>query len=219
MKKLLIPAALVFAMASAPGYTGDGGGEVEVEVVESALAAALPAAKKESGAAPSGPAEEARASAPVETVRPTPRPGAGDPRSDIENEKEIRSLYDEFMAAWNRHDAKAMAKHWTIDGDHFEPDGTRAHGKHEVEKLFTLEQATVFKVSEIDLVIETVFFISQDVALVDGSYEVVGAKTQGGDALPARQGHLTSVLLKERGEWWVVASRATINVPLAWRGD
>ena len=114
---------------------------------------------------------------------------------------------------------KPMAKNWTIDGDHFEPDGTRAHGKHQVEKLFTLEQATVFKDSEIDLIIETVFFISQDVALVDGSYEVVGAKTQDGDALPARQGHLTSVLLKERGKWWVVASRATINVPLAWRGD
>ena len=147
----------------------------------------------------------------------TPRPGAGGPRTDLENEAQIRGLFEEFEAAWNRHDAAAMASVWTIDGDHLEPDGRVAKGRDEVQTLFAHEHQTVFKESGLALEVQTVWFITADVALVDASYELTAARDAQGNSLPPRRGHLSAVMLKERSRWWVAASRLMIPVPLAWR--
>lgn len=150
----------------------------------------------------------------------TPRVGAGGPRTDLENDAKIRELFKEFAAAWNRHDFEAMKAMWTIDGDHQEPDGTIAKGREEVGKLFAKEHMTVFKNSHIRLKIHGVWFITADVALVDGSYDLVGVQDQHGKDVPPRRGSLTAILLHERGSGWrVAASRSMIPVPLIWRED
>ena len=155
----------------------------------------------------------------AEGPMPTPRPGAGGTRTDLINDEKIRKLYEEFAANWNRHDVAAMAAIWTIDGDHLEPDGRHAKGRDEVLKLFMREHTTVFKDTHIDLNIETVWFITGDVALVDGTYNLSGATDPKGRALAPRKGHMSSILLKEQGKWWVVASRLMIPVPLVWRDE
>lgn len=146
-----------------------------------------------------------------------PRPGVGGPQSDIEKENAIRAKYGEFQKAWNRHDPKTMAAMWAPDGDHMEPDGTRAAGREEVRALFEKEHTGPFKETKIDLSINSVWFITADVALVDGSYRLTGVRGAGGKALPDREGHLSSILLQENGDWWIAASRAMIPVPLVWR--
>jgi uncharacterized protein (TIGR02246 family) len=148
----------------------------------------------------------------------TPRAGAGGPRTDLENDTKIRELYKEFVDAWNRHDFEALKALWTIDGDHQEPDGTVAKGREDVGKLFAKEHMTVFKNSQIRLTIHSVWFLSADVALVEGSYELAGVQDQHGKDIPPRQGRLTSVLLNEPDVGWrVAASRSMIPVPLVWR--
>lgn len=150
----------------------------------------------------------------------TPRPGAGGPRTDLQNDTKIRELYKEFVDAWNRHDFEAMKALWTIDGDHQEPDGTVAKGREEVGKLFAKEHMSVFKNSHIRLTIHSVWFITADVALVDGSYELVGVQDQHGKPVAPRRGSLTSILLDEPGVGWrVAASRSMIPVPLVWREE
>ena len=141
----------------------------------------------------------------------------GGPQSDLENEATIRKLYAEYTAAWNRHDAAAMASFWTLDGDYMEPDGRHAKGKAEVEKLFAQEQQTVFKDSTLALTIETVWFITENVAMVDGKYDLSGVRDLDGKQLPTRSGHLTAVLMREDGAWKVAAGRAMIPVPLVYR--
>jgi uncharacterized protein (TIGR02246 family) len=143
--------------------------------------------------------------------------GVGGPRTDIENEATIRKLYAEYTAAWNRHDPKAMATFWMLDGDYMEPDGRHAKGQAEVEKLFTQEQQTVFKESTLALTIETVWFITADVAMVDGKYDLSGVRDLEGKQLPTRSGHLTAVLMREDGSWKVAAGRAMIPVSLVYR--
>jgi uncharacterized protein (TIGR02246 family) len=147
----------------------------------------------------------------------TPRPGAGGPRTDLENDAKIRELYGRFESAWNKHDAAALAAIWTIDGDHREPDGRVAKGRDEVQMLFAEEHATVFKDSQLHLDVKTIWFITADVALIDGEYRLSGVPGPDGKPLPPRTGHLSSVLLQERGQWWVAASRLMIPVPLVWR--
>ncbi len=148
----------------------------------------------------------------------TPRPGAEEARqSDLENEVKIRKLYEDFTAAWNEHDPRAMAQFWTINGDHYEPDGRGAEGRDAVEALFAEEQKTAFRDSKLVLTVDSVWFITPSIALVNGFYEIDGVRDPSGNKLSIRKGHLTSVLLREGETWWVAASRAMLPVPLAWR--
>ena len=149
-------------------------------------------------------------------TQPAEKPGASAP-SDLENEVAIRKLYAGFTEAWNRHDARAMAQMWALEGDHYEPDGRSAEGRDAVELLFREEQATAFKDSKLELTVDTVWFITPNVALVNGSYKIDGVRIPEGKQISIRKGHLTSVLLKEGGRWWVAASRAMIPAPLIWR--
>jgi uncharacterized protein (TIGR02246 family) len=138
-------------------------------------------------------------------------------RTDETNEKLVRKLYDDFSDAWNRHDVPAMTSHWAIDGDHLEPDGTRAKGRDVVQKLFQRQHDTVFKASNLDINVEDVWFHGENIAVVDGGYELTGARLPDGSELPARRGHLTSVLLQEDGRWWIAANRLMIPAQLPYK--
>jgi uncharacterized protein (TIGR02246 family) len=137
--------------------------------------------------------------------------------SDVQNEKQIRQLYTDFVKAWNKHDVDAMTELWAIDGDTMEPDGTHAQGRTAVGILLQREHQTVFDKTTIDLSVSDVWFPSENVALVDGGYEITGIHTPWGQELPARRGHLTSVLIRENGRWWIAASRSSIPVTLPYR--
>jgi uncharacterized protein (TIGR02246 family) len=137
--------------------------------------------------------------------------------TDQANEKLVRKLYDEFADAWNRHDVPSMVGMWTIDGDHLEPDGTRAKGRETVKKLFERQHDTVFKASTLDINLEDVWFVGGEMAVIDGNYELKGARLPNGAELPARRGHLTSVLLHENGRWWIAANRLMIPTQLPYK--
>jgi uncharacterized protein (TIGR02246 family) len=153
----------------------------------------------------------------AQSATPKARVGAGGPRSDLVNDETIRKVYAEFVTAWNAHDAKKMANMYAIDGDLMEPDGMTAKHRDEVEKHFAEEHAGPFKNTELKLTIDSVWFAGADVALVDGTYMVMGAVDPNGQPLPPRKGLLTSVLIKEDGTWHVAASRSMIPIPLPWR--
>jgi len=141
-------------------------------------------------------------------------------RSDQTNEKAIRALYGEFQKAWNGHDVDGLVAMWTVDGDHLEPDGTLAKGRDGIKALLTKQHESVFKNSKLDLQIEDVWFITGDVALVDGNYQLSGAVLPDGTALDSRKGHLTAVILNERGSWFITASRLMIPTHLPYKpGD
>jgi uncharacterized protein (TIGR02246 family) len=136
---------------------------------------------------------------------------------DVANEKLVRELYDQFVAAWNRHDVPALAGMWSIDGDHMEPDGTVAKGREAITMLFTRAHQTIFAKTRLNLSVADVWFPSGDVALIDGGYEIYGIQTPDGEELPARRGHLTSVLILEQGKWWIAASRLMIPTELPYK--
>jgi uncharacterized protein (TIGR02246 family) len=141
----------------------------------------------------------------------------GGAATDVKNEKAVRAVYDHFVAAWNRHDTAAMGKMYTVDGDHLEPDGNHVDGRDAVELLFQRQHESVFAHSRLMLNIQDVWFITQDVALVDGGYALSGARMPDGKELPERRGHLTAVLLAEGGQWLIAASRLMIPTELPYK--
>jgi uncharacterized protein (TIGR02246 family) len=146
-----------------------------------------------------------------------PPSNVGGIRSDLEKEVAIRALYKSFSETWNRHDAKALAEMWTLDGDHVEPDGHHADGRDAIEDLLTKQHKSVFKTTQLALAIADVWFITENVALVDGTYSVSGIVAPDGQAVPTRQGNLTSILLLEGGKWRIAADRLMIPAALPWR--
>lgn len=148
---------------------------------------------------------------------PPAKSDAGRLKSDVVNEEAIRKEYAAFTAAWNKHDAKAMAAMWVEDGDHVEPDGHVAKGRTEIEKLFAVQHNSVMKNTKLTLTIDSVWFVTANVALVDGTYEVSGIVAPDGKEIPTRKGRLSSIFLQERGRWWIAASRLMIPAQLPWR--
>lgn len=141
----------------------------------------------------------------------------GGTKADVDAEKSIRDLYLEFVKDWNVHDVTKLSARWSIDGDHVEPDGSRARGRDEVTAMLTRQHAGVFKDTTLVLTVKTVFMISDNVALVDGTYQLTGAVLPDGSAIPPRQGLLTSVLLKEKNTWSIFASRLMIPMQLPYK--
>lgn len=137
--------------------------------------------------------------------------------ADVANERVVRELYDNFVAAWNRHDVAALAAMWAIDGDHLEPDGSVAKGRDAVGRLLARQHETVFGKTRLNLSVADVWFPADHVALVDGGYEIYGIRTPDGQELPARRGHLTSILIQEQGKWWIAASRLMIPMELPYK--
>jgi len=146
-----------------------------------------------------------------------PSSNIGGVRSDEVNENAIRALYVQFADAWNKHDPARLAGMWALDGDHVEPDGRHADGRDAILDLFTKQHGSVFKTTVLTLGIEDVWFVTGDVALVDGTYAISGIIAPDGSQIPPRKGNLTSVLLKEGGKWWIAASRLMIPAELPWR--
>jgi uncharacterized protein (TIGR02246 family) len=146
-----------------------------------------------------------------------PKSNIGGIASDAVSENQIRAMYDAFAVAWNKHDPKALAEMWAIDADHGEPDGHHANGRDEILDLLTKQHGSVFKNTVLSLGIEDVWFLTADVALIDGTYAISGIVAPDGTQVPPRKGNITSVLLKEGGKWSIAASRLMIPAELPWR--
>jgi len=136
---------------------------------------------------------------------------------DVKSEKVVRESFDRFVAAWNRHDVEALGNMYAVDGDHIEPDGNHVDGRAAVTMLYKRQHESVFKQTRLMLNIADVWFITEDVALVDGGYAISGIRTPEGTEVPERRGHLTSILLREGGTWAIAASRLMIPTELPYK--
>jgi uncharacterized protein (TIGR02246 family) len=128
-------------------------------------------------------------------------------------ESQVRARSQEFAAAWNQHDAKAMAALWAPDGDVINPSGRVAKGRAEVEKLFTDEHSSFMKGTTFTITGNAVRLLKPDVAFADWDVDISGMQAPDGTAMPTRKFHVNVVLVKKSGQWWVVAGRPVSYLP------
>ena len=119
----------------------------------------------------------------------------------------IEKRTGEFVAAWNRHDSKAMAGLFLPDGDLINPFGRLAKGRDEVARLFADEQSTVMKATTMKTDAITVRTLAPDVALADWDITVTGMTAPDGSVMPAVKFHGAFVWAKKGGTWSVMAAR------------
>lgn len=127
-------------------------------------------------------------------------------------EAEIRAQFAGWLAAWENHDADAVASYYDDDADWTHAHGLTRHGRDAIHKRYT----EVFSMSLPDGVEQTlsleiiaVRMITDDVAIVDAQYEFSGLK-----AAPTLvgTGRTAVVMVKRDGTWLRSAQRNFIPI-------
>jgi len=128
-------------------------------------------------------------------------PAGAEERKAGQNEPPDKGRRAEFIAAYNRGDAKAVASFWTPDATYVDQDGREYKGRAAIEKRY----AQVFaagKGARLTIHVTSVKQVSPDVVLEDGITEVTSA---GGG--PAEASRFSAVLVKKDGQWYVQSVR------------
>jgi uncharacterized protein (TIGR02246 family) len=86
----------------------------------------------------------------------------------------IQDVVHSFVSAWNRSDAQAVAQLFSRDGTFVSPSGSKADSRAEIIKLLKKEHEETFKGTTLSMSIGAIQSAKDDVAVVDGTYELSG---------------------------------------------
>jgi uncharacterized protein (TIGR02246 family) len=119
------------------------------------------------------------------------------------DEAAIRKILDVRNAAYNAHDAKALAASYAPDADLVTGTGQLLSGRAQIEKNYLESFAGVDKNAVVRVETSKVRFLTPDTAILD----MDGVTT--GRADGTIKTHATWVYVKRSEQWMVVAIRAT----------
>lgn len=120
---------------------------------------------------------------------------------DKADQNAVREVVDQFVTAWNRHDAHAFAALFAEDADFTNWRGTGARGRAKIEEFHAPLFATIFKNSIQKYSEIKIRFVRPDVAAVDVHWAMTGATDAQGNPRPDREGLLNFVMAKDAGKW------------------
>lgn len=122
----------------------------------------------------------------------------------------IRATDVAFAAAWNKHDAKAMAATWAKDGDLVNPSGRVAKGRAAIEQLITSEHAAEFKSSTYTPGPMSIRFIEPDIAITESDTAITGIMNPDGTSAPTSHVHILRIVERKDGKWLTVTARPVV---------
>ena len=116
-------------------------------------------------------------------------------------EQQITARSKEFVAAWDKHDAKAFAEFYTDNAELVTAKGDTFAGKSGIEQAIGDAFQGDLKDTTLTESIEKVRLIKPDVAIVDSEVTI---KRGNDDGLKF---HIVSVLVKRDGKWLTETTR------------
>lgn len=135
-------------------------------------------------------------------------------RATVADKAEIAGVVSHFENDWSKCDAKALSSLWTADGDFQSPYGFRAKGRAEIEKFYRNAFDSGYCGSRGTGKIGNIRFVRKNVAIVDGVWDIQGARRQNGQTASEEKGFFIAVVVKQRGVWLIVAQREMIPATL-----
>jgi len=131
------------------------------------------------------------------------------PSSRNADEAAIRKAWQDYVAAWNKHDSKLLATFLAEEVDRRTADGQILNGRAEtlagIERAWGPNKDSTEKSIQVD-----VRFLTADIAILDARDEMRIA------GVPVRTNH-TSIFVRENGRWLTAAIRAWRLTPPAAR--
>jgi uncharacterized protein (TIGR02246 family) len=121
---------------------------------------------------------------------------AADCRADqAADEAAIRKNDEAYVAAYNKHDAKAIASMWSPEAVYMDPEtGEAAVGRDAIEKVFAGTLANL-KDAKLEIDVKSIQFVSPNVAIETGVARVVRPETK------PEMSHYSAVNVKRDGKW------------------
>jgi uncharacterized protein (TIGR02246 family) len=126
------------------------------------------------------------------------------------DEAALHHIVTDLEGAWANCDAKALAALWTEDGDFLSPCGTLAKGRAEIERFYADAFSSGYCHSTATGTVSNIRFVEQDIAIVDGTWDIKGAHDPQGLAAPEEKGRFTAVAKKLGARWFIMAQREMI---------
>lgn len=133
--------------------------------------------------------------------------GAAFADADARETAGIGALADSFAAAWNKHDAKAMASLFNADADVINPMGRSAKGQTAIQGLFSDEQSGAMKGSTLALKVTSIRKLSWNHFFVDGDADITGMTTPDGQT-GAMKAHFCALVEKKFENYSFINLRA-----------
>ena len=124
--------------------------------------------------------------------------------SEVMDEATIRKAWQDYVKAWNKHEAKALAAFYTEDVDRRTNNGKVSKGRAAVAQAIA-DELRASKNATLSTVQLDIRVITPDVAILDASDELRGL--EGAEASVVRTNH-TSVFVRKNGKWLTTAIRA-----------
>jgi len=116
-----------------------------------------------------------------------------DPRS--EDRTAIRASLDSFVKAFESRDSKALADHWTAEGEYSRDDGVTIRGRPAIEKAFAEFFAKTPEVKA-EIQPQSLRFVARDTAMGEGSVTV-----HRGPVEAATRANYKTLIVREDGRW------------------
>jgi len=113
----------------------------------------------------------------------------------------------EFIAAFEKGDAKAVAAFWTENADYVDQTGREYKGRAAIQKMYEKFFAAK-KPMKLNVIVTSARLVGTDVAIEDGITEITPA--EGGLPSAAR---FSAVLVKKDGEWYFESVRDSVPHP------
>jgi uncharacterized protein (TIGR02246 family) len=127
-------------------------------------------------------------------------------KSNADAEAALKKRAEEFMAAFEKGDAKALAGFWTPDGDYMDQAGHALKGRQAIEQAFERQFAAA-KGAKMVIRPISLRFVNADLAIEDGTSELLYATD-----IPPTAARYTATHVKQDGQWYLASVRDAILV-------
>jgi uncharacterized protein (TIGR02246 family) len=128
-------------------------------------------------------------------------------------------ILSHFMTAWSASDSNALSLLFAPDADLINPWGTHAVGRDEIRAFYAGAFSMGYAGSKGEGDVVSVRALSDGMAVIDGRWQITGAKNEDGTPRADEKGILVAIIGKRGGDWAIVALRentsATDVTPLA----
>jgi len=128
-------------------------------------------------------------------------------------ETAIRGRVKEYVAAYNRGDAKGVAAIYSQDGTHTYATGVIHRGRIEIEKGVRDSLAGPLKGTHIEVTPERIRLVGEAVAVEESTFVVSGLKTPAGAQVGDVKGLCLAVYQKQGQQWFAAAVQCFVPTP------
>jgi uncharacterized protein (TIGR02246 family) len=132
---------------------------------------------------------------------------AGPALAASKDEDAVKARVVDFIALFNKGDAKAMSAFWVDDGSLVNPAGVTGKGPAGIEKVIAADLATILKGAKMEMKVVDFRAVGKDAAWVELEHSVTGATGPDGKPMPPMTFHVPALMLKKGKVWMIGEAR------------